>query len=226
MKKILFLAVAILTSLATLAQTEAGTIVLTPRVGATFCDYNGRYLKGPIEVDTKGHFGLTGGVEAGYQVNDWFLPTVGVSYVNDGTKFKLNDKDNTLLQETVANWIAFPVMANFYVLKGLALKAGVQPALMLNSKDKVSGEGMYFKLNTLDFQFPVGISYELFGFILDARYVFSTIHLEREAEYNHIAGYPFERKEAFKNHHFTLTLGYKFKFKGPKLPKLPEVYEY
>lgn len=216
MKKILFLAIAILVSVTSFAQTEEGTIFVLPRVGATMCNYDGSFTDGQLSIDTKNHFGITAGVDFGYQVSKKFCPTVGVMYVNNGTKFKANDQNNTLVQETAANWLAFPFMANYYIVKGLAIKAGVQPALMMNSKDKVSGEGMYFKLNSLDFQFPVGLSFELLGFILDARYTYSTIKLER-ANYASIDGAIF--KDHFKNHHFTLTLGYKFHWDGPKMPK-------
>lgn len=218
MKKILFLAIAIMAAVTSFAQTEEGTIVVMPRVGATMSNYNDTFKDGDISVDTKNHYGITAGAEIGYQVNKWFLPTFGVMYVNNGSKFELN-KGNQKVAEINANWLAFPVMANFYVVKGLALKAGLQPIIMMNSEEKVSDAGMYFKLNTLDLQIPVGLSYELCNFILDARYNIGSIKLSR-ANYDPIDEFNFKNK--FKNQYFTLTLGYKFKFKGPKLPNFPE----
>ena len=62
-----------------------------------------------------------------------------------------------------------PILANFYLVKGLAVKAGIQPGFLLKAKNNdVDVKAAYKKA---DVAVPVGVSY-LFncGLILDARY--------------------------------------------------------
>ena len=102
-------------------------------------------------------------------------------------------------------------MANFYVLPGLALKAGVQPAFRVKAKVErgdtkldfdnmidmlFAGEGN--KLNTFDLSIPVGLSYEIIGITADVRYNFGLTKLVSNTD------------KGIYNRVFTVTLGYKF----------------
>lgn len=96
-------------------------------------------------------------------------------------------------------------MANVYVVKGLAVKLGVQPGFKVNDKldlrMPVLGGALVdlkAKAKSVDFSIPVGISYEYNNFQVDARYnwgltkVFDVDKLDQ------------------KNSVFQITLGYKF----------------
>ena len=95
---------------------------------------------------------------------------------------------------TKLDYINIPVMANFYVAKGFALKIGVQPGILVN--DNINGDCKSF-----NFSIPVGLSYEFNnGITLDLR-----------------GGYSLTRVDKFNNDDYkyytdggSLTIGYKF----------------
>ena len=127
--------------------------------------------------------GLLGGAEVGVKVAEPFDVTAGLLFMMQGTKAK----DNEVLKDysVTLTYLNVPIMANVYVLPGLALKAGVQPGFLLTSKAKASQNinGSWQKredtskdgLNKVDFSIPMGISYEFSNFIIDARYNRKTI---------------------------------------------------
>jgi hypothetical protein len=79
-------------------------------------------------------------------------------------------------------------MANFYVVEGLALKAGVQPGFVVSDDTEIA--------ESFDFSVPVGISYEYANFQLDARYNIGCTKVFKGTDE--------------KNCVFQVTLGYKF----------------
>ena len=94
-------------------------------------------------------------------------------------------------------------MANVYVVKGLAVKLGVQPGFNVNGKLKtVINAGGQFQaskdvdVKTFDFSIPVGLSYEYQNVVLDARYNWGLTKLQSNFD--------------AKNSVFQVTLGYKF----------------
>lgn len=95
-------------------------------------------------------------------------------------------------------------MANVYVVKGLAVKLGIQPGFKVSSTVKTdlntsigSTTGSRdIKAQSVDFSIPVGISYEYSNFQLDARYNWGLTKV-------------FENGKD-KNSVFQITLGYKF----------------
>ncbi|GAA2997484.1 hypothetical protein GCM10019997_11590 [Prevotella corporis] len=95
-------------------------------------------------------------------------------------------------------------MANVYVVKGLAVKLGIQPGFKVNSEIKADvktpvGDGAKsreIEAKSFDFSLPVGISYEYANFQLDARYNFGLTKV-------------FDNGDS-KNSVFQITLGYKF----------------
>lgn len=74
------------------------------------------------------------------------------------------------------DYINIPILANYYLTKGLAIKAGLQPGLNVtkklkaeaggNSAEESLGEGV----DSFTLAIPVGVSYEYNSFVLDARY--------------------------------------------------------
>jgi hypothetical protein len=103
-------------------------------------------------------------------------------------------------------------LANYYVLPGLAVKAGVQPGFKMRAKAKYDDMtvdldevfGLYsaatdekVKVSTFDLSIPVGLSYEFKSFVLDARYNWGLTKVVNVGD-------------AFYNRCFMLSLGYKF----------------
>ena len=198
MKKLFAMAVAMLTATSMFAQPEAGTITIAPKAGIAISSSNGD--------GTKSKVGFIGGVEAGYQIADPFAVTLGVNYAQYGYKAEGTDAKVNM------NYIAVPVLFNYYPVQGLAIKAGIEVDFKASAKIKAGDLEVdmddYFALSRSDIKtngavmsIPVGASYEYNNIILDARY---NIGITNQFK-NIPDGY-----ESAKLSQFVITLGYKF----------------
>lgn len=187
MKKILVVAALMLSSVSTFAQHAVGSFNLQPKVGVSIAN-----LTEPKGSDPR--VGVVAGVEGEYQASDIFSVSAGVLYSMQGAKVNSVDATNRL------DYINVPIMANVYVVKGLAVKLGVQPGFNVSNKlkaDKLKAIENYVKeAQSVDVSIPVGLSYEYNNFQLDARY-------------NWGVSKAFKWSDA-KNSVFQITLGYKF----------------
>ena len=181
MKKFMMMVAMAFATLTASAQAEAGTLTLKPLVGinvANITDGNG---------DAK--VGLAAGAELGYQLNESFAVTAGAIYSMQGAKndgYKLN-----------LDYINIPILANYYITKGLAVKAGIQPAFKVKSEAEYEGvSGDVEGIKSFDLSIPVGLSYEISDFVIDARYNWGMTKL--------LEGFD------SKNTVFQFTVGYKF----------------
>ncbi|MGP1592089.1 MAG: porin family protein [Prevotella multiformis] len=196
MKKVLFVAAMMFSSVATFAQHAVGSINLQPKVGVSIAN-----LTDNNSSDAR--VGLVAGVEGEYQASDIFSVSAGLLYSMQGAKAEaLGIKSTEKL-----DYINVPIMANVYVVKGLAVKLGVQPGFKVNDKldVKIPGFGnnvadLKAKAKSVDFSIPVGISYEYNNFQVDARYNWG---LTKVFDVDNF-------KLNQKNSVFQITLGYKF----------------
>ena len=196
MKKVLFVAAMMFSSVATFAQHAVGSINLQPKVGVSIAN-----LTDNNSSDAR--VGLVAGVEGEYQASDIFSVSAGLLYSMQGAKAEaLGIKSTEKL-----DYINVPIMANVYVVKGLAVKLGVQPGFKVNDKldVKIPGLGntsadLKAKAKSVDFSIPVGISYEYNNFQVDARYNWG---LTKVFDVDN-------SKLNQKNSVFQITLGYKF----------------
>lgn len=201
MKKILLtIAVVILTAVNAFAQHEEGDYTLHPRVGISLSDFRG-------DPDAEMKVNLTFGIDADYFITDKFCLGVGLLFNDQGAKYHDPTGDYTL----DIYYAALPLMASYYVLPGLALKTGVQPAWRANTKIRERGETIDLdralmllfqdddvRVNRVDIAIPIGLSYEFKGFTLDARYNFGLVKVFRGID------------DSVHNRSFVATLGYKF----------------
>lgn len=168
--------------------------------------------------------GFTAGVEAQYQFTSLFGLSVGVFYTQQGAKYGTKGKSGTPNGEQFdfkddlkvnLNSIATPVLANVYVWKGLALKAGLQPefavsrstsgdyAISYKGKPATTSSGAFIK--TFALSVPVGISYEYKNLVADLRYNFGVTNLRQDGDkWNRSYG------PAAHNRSLTFTVGYKW----------------
>lgn len=191
MKKLLVMAAMVLSSVGAFAQYSAGDFTIQPKVGLNCTsitgDNNAKYIAG-----------FVGGVEAEYHIS----PLVGISggllYSMQGAKAAA--EEGLVMVKHHMDYLNIPILANFYVAKGLALKAGIQPGFKVSSEIKVGSESFddySDAIKSFDLSIPVGISYEYMNICLDARYNIGCTTVFKEGDGNHSV--------------FQLTLGYKFK---------------
>lgn len=198
MRKILLTAVMAFMTIMTNAQNtqhETGSFTLQPMLGAGF-----GYISGDWNVvlgeKKKLIAGIVVGVEGEYYAAKWLGISAGMNYAMQGWRFDYEDVSVV----TRLNYLNFPVLANIYVLKGLALKTGVQFGCLLNAKERKSGEDFNIKddCNKFCFSIPLGLSYESGNFVFDARYNFAVSKAIDQGD---------EKK---RSQLIQLTVGYKF----------------
>ena len=188
-----------MTSLASFAQQEAGTLTIQPKAGLNITNYTGPYQTTP-------RFGLAAGIELEYQFTKPFSLSAAVMYSMQGEHVKGKAYGFTNSATLKTDYITIPIMANAYVYKGLALKAGIQPAFNVLAKYQVSIIGFEIggdlsdvgiDVKTFDLSVPVGLSYEYKSFVIDARYNIGVMNIIK--------------LDDARNNAVQITLGYKFR---------------
>ncbi|HBF04891.1 MAG TPA: hypothetical protein DDW28_01860 [Prevotella sp.] len=207
MKKLMMAAGLLLLGFGTsFAQNAVGMVTLQPKVGVNVACLTD-------EDDSQARVGFTGGVELGYQVTNKFALTGALMYSQQGAKVDYDELTGTMKLD----YINIPILANVYVAKGLAVKAGIQPAFNVNKKITVGGismdiedayeqgTGQRVKVKSFDFSIPMGLSYEINGLVFDARYNLGLSKIVDGFKYEGVKVQPDD-----KNSVFQLTIGYKF----------------
>jgi hypothetical protein len=90
-------------------------------------------------------------------------------------------------------------LANYYVIENLAIKAGIQPSILIGASDFDNHE-CKSDCNTFDLSIPVGASYEFKNFVFDARYNIGLTKVYKKAITD----------KNCRNSVFQITAGYKF----------------
>lgn len=197
MKKLATLLVALVASISTFAQIEKGTITLQPMVGLTETSFTADAAKFKV--------GFIGGVEGAYQISDRVGVSLGVLYAMQGAKYDyalISTSTGSTVgsgsQNVNLNTLNIPVLCNVYVWKGLAVKAGVQPEIVLSAK--VGDKDVKSGYSSTNVSIPVGASYDFpFGLTVDARYNIGLTNVWKGDE------------SSASNMAFQITAGYKFK---------------
>ena len=171
MKKILLSLVALtaVTVSSVSAQAPQGW-TFGPKVGMTISNYSG-------VDDTKALVGFTAGgfVEYGLN-NEWLGLSLDVLYAGQGGQFKDRPSYPITDRKVTADYLNVPVLANFYLIRGLAVKTGLQPGFLLGAKYHSTEGGVKSDVDYKDYvksfalALPLGLSYSFdFGLIVDAR---------------------------------------------------------
>ena len=153
MKKILMIAALMVATLSASAQG----MYLKPMVGGTLTT-----ITGDGDDDAKMKVGLIAGAEFGYDFTENMGVTAGLLYTMQGAKSKLADENMNL------DYLNIPILFNYYVIPGLALKAGIQPGFLMRAK--MDGHDLKDNFKKIDLAIPLGASYEFSDFVVDARY--------------------------------------------------------
>lgn len=206
MKKLFLSAAMAVFSLGTFAQSAVGSVTLQPKVGLNIASLTD-------EGDASSRIGFTGGAELGYQATKKFAITGALMYSMQGAKSDFDEYNGTLKLD----YINIPILANVYVVKGLALKAGIQPGFCINKKVSIGGVSVdideafkqadtNYKINTVDFSIPIGLSYEYNGLVIDARY---NLGVTKVAS-GYVENEGIKMRSDDRHSVFQITLGYKF----------------
>ena len=191
MKKLFLAVVAMMISAATFAQNEVGQLTIQPKVGVNIAN-----ITDADDADPR--IGLAAGAEFEYGLTDNIGLSAGVLYSMQGVKTTIIDDDCTWKLD----FLNVPILANFYVAKGFAVKLGVQPGFKLSSKAKFKGSGgskeveVEDGVKSVDLSIPVGLSYQYQNIVFDARYNWGVTKIIDDVDSKHSV--------------FQITVGYKF----------------
>jgi len=208
MRKLMVLVAMLMMTVIASAQHEEGDLMVQPKVGLNIAT-----LSDADKAITDLHFGI----EAEYMVAENFSLGLGAILSNQGAKYdyyelNANGEDSRNKYTVDLDYVHVPILASYYVLPGLAVKAGVQPGFKMRAKAKIDDRtidldelykmgsqliGEDIKVNTFDLSIPVGVSYEYRNFVVDARYNWGLLKIMNVGD-------------AFYNRCFMLSLGYKF----------------
>lgn len=186
---------AFIATTASFAQWSVGSITVQPKIGI-----NGANITDADNSDSR--IGLVLGGEFEYRVSPIFSLSAGALYSMQGCKGTAEDDDgNTGDVSLKLDYINVPILANVYVVKGLAIKLGIQPGFNVRHKASATVSGVNVTTNlpgvkSVDFSIPIGVSYEFNRFVIDGRYNLGVTKLIDGADSKHSV--------------FQFTFGYKF----------------
>ena len=182
MKKLFFAAAVLMCSLTAFAQTKEGTFNILPKAGINISTLSNK-------DNAKVKVGFTAGAEAEYQLTKQLSLSAGALFSMQGAKSTtvFREVDNTtkeIREVDIKNTMEFdyinvPILANYYIIEGLAVKLGIQPGFNIVAKrkrtDGVEKESKNLSdlgvdVRKVDISIPIGVSYEFNDFVVDARF--------------------------------------------------------
>lgn len=203
------------------AQFEPGTFSIQPKVGLNLAKVSNMPSlgSGKYTLDRSLLAGAAFGLEAEYQIAKPFSVAAGLLFSMQGCQWE--DKEFKIEGETVEikdtkialNYANIPVVANFYLFKGFAIKAGVQLGFLVSangqSTQKGGGQTISYdedvkdNCKKVDLSIPVGVSYQVptIPIYIDARANFGLTDISKDE---------LDGGSSSKNQVFQLTVGYKF----------------
>lgn len=225
MKRIITLAFLSAISLASFAQSKAGTWSVIPHVGvsiASLTHQSGGTVVGDNqsqELKPQARPGFTGGVDVMYQASDNVGLSIGLSYVQAGCKYKDVDDNGVTWHDHYdrMDYISVPLVAHSYIAPGLSINVGVAPSFLIygnyhagmqtydldtdghrtNVKEAEIDQDIKKGLRNFTLSIPVGISYEYENVVLDARYNVGMLNV-------------YKHGLTARNKVFEVSVGYKF----------------
>lgn len=211
MKRILLFAVALAATMAAGAQPAAGTWSVRPMAGMTVSNLVGKDSKG---CDPK--VGMALGAEAGYQLCPTFALSLGAVYMQQGCSQSLYLTNYDKVDgKTKLNYLNMPLLGNVYIVKGLALKAGLQLGILLTADVEAEVNGTSISVGgkdaftDIDLNLPVGLSYEYRNLVVDARYNIGLTNLGR-TDYTVMGVKVHDEENHVRNSTILFTIGYRF----------------
>ena len=157
----LIMGIVALTASAQNTLRENGTITIQPKLGIGSGHISREWDGGG---EAKGKSGFVFGAEGEYYLSPKFSAALGVNYAEQGWEMEYDAST----AKVKLNYLNVPLVANYYVAEGLALKAGVQLGFLMSAK--ADDTDIKDDCKSTAFSIPVGISYEFENIVVDARY--------------------------------------------------------
>lgn len=236
MKKTIVSIIALAAATMATAQTETGKVSIIPRVGVSVANISGDGIyfgatNNEMFASSKAKTGFTGGIDIEYQFARSLSATLGAHYTQQGCKYG-NSTESPLPNvkqytgynniSTQIETINIPLLLNYYLAPGFAVKTGVQVGLPLSGKTKWTetdfsenedgelvaaqpqkhSESLNSSLKKVDFSIPVGLSFEYMNVIIDARYNIGLTNIQKGVVGNTLP--------AVKNRVFWFSAAYRF----------------
>ena len=198
MRKYIWVLVMMFSVTSAFAQHKVGSATIQPKIGLNVSN-----LTHNDGADSRTEF--TGGVELEYQFTKQLAFAVGLVYSPQGSY--ANDLNGNVpngynVKSTKQiDYLNVPIVANLYLLKGFAVKLGIQPGFNVKANIETESKGRkenytLYDVKWFDFSIPIGLSYEYKNFVADAR---CNIGFTKVID-----------GTKSKNKVFQFTLGYKF----------------
>ena len=217
MKKLMMIAAMMVAAVSANAQFEPGTWSIQPKIGGTMSKVS-NMPKLPIgynvDLDKSVYTGALIGAEFEYQIAKPFSLAAGLNYSMQGCKWSDYKEGKAELKEPriALGYLNVPIVANVYIFKGFAIKAGVQFGFLTSAKMKyeLKDEKENLKRDIsikddckkFDFSIPMGISYQVptVPIYIDGRYNLGLTKIFKDDMGD----------KTSKNQVFQITVGYKF----------------
>ena len=217
MKKVALLIVAVAFAV---SASSKKAFTFGPKVGINVADLHAEGEK--LDMASGAKPALVVGAFAEYRAAPWFAVSLDLLYSRQGSAEEsstgiVGGEMQTTKFNYRMNYLNIPVMANFYVLEGLALKVGIQPGFLMSAKYRVKPDGGSWSTTDIkdgfksaDFSVPVGISYTFNnGLLIDARYNIPVTDVAADKTKEAVAAEG-GKLDKITNRVFALTVGWKF----------------
>ena len=213
MKKMMMIAAMAVACLTASAQNEVGQFTLQPKIGMNITNISGaEIVTGTSTENANFMVDFAVGIEAEYGLAEKISLAAGILYSRQGCdfgEFKASNGYTTVGWDKNQNKLGYlniPIVANYYIAKGFAIKAGIQPGFLLSAKRKIDGigdtpsEDIDYKdaLESFDLSIPLGLSYETDNVVIDGRYNLGVTKINKDGD------------DSMKNSVIQFTIGYKF----------------
>ena len=198
MKKVFLMTAVILTFCTTIAsaQTKQGDWFSSSSIGASLSNF-----AGDIE-DAKSRLGFAINTEIGYNVTDWFAPSIGLTNTYQGVGYSVIDKNLYM------DILSVPLLMNFSA-GPVTLKAGIQPDFILSAR--INGTSYTDQLKTVSLSAPLALNWNFMSdsdgdqWFLELRYHLGLTKMNKDVMFTN----GWRTPGSIRNSVVMLTVGYK-----------------
>lgn len=178
------------------AQTKQGEFFSSSWIGAGMSTF-----AGDIE-DAKSRFGFAINSEIGYNVTDWFAPSIGLTNTYQGVGYSVIDKSLYM------DILSVPLLMNFSA-GPVTLKAGIQPDFILSAR--MNGISYTDQLKTVTLSAPLALNWNFMTdndgdlWFLELRYHLGLTKMNKDVMFTN----GWRTPGSIRNSVVMLTVGYK-----------------